>query len=135
MALRKVLLASSVTPADNMASFTNVTGSRLHIRKSHLFSKPRGTLVALSNYFVELAERSTFVGLTNDSRALIDLIGMGIGDSVAFGLGVWNMASSKQAYNRGDLVLDSDESLFMNGSNTVGTQVANSGCNLFYETG
>lgn len=133
MPLRKVLLFASGLPTNNMASFTNVTADRLHIRKEKLSMMIAETIVALDRATVELSERSTAVLATNDSRDLIDWVHQIVGDGTGAGLAPNNHASSVLTFNRGDLVLDTDDSLFMNGINKIGNPSIEANCNLFYE--
>ncbi len=136
MPLRKVLLFATGTTifANNMASFTNVTNERMHCRKHKLMMQIVETVVALDRASVEFAERSTAVGATNDSRALIDYLHQLVGDATGAGLATVNMAQSVMSWNRGDLVLDTDESWFLNGINKNGDPTGDAGLLIFYET-
>lgn len=133
MPLRKVMLFFAGTPNNNNASFTNVTAKRLHIRKTKLTLMITETVVALDRMVLELAERSTAVSATNDSRSVIDWVQQIVGDSTGAGLAPRNYASSVLSFNRGDLVLDTDEALFMNSINKQGLPTFEGNANLFYE--
>lgn len=133
MPLRKVNLAVNAAPSNNMASFTNVTARRLHIRKTVGTGNLQATVTALDHAILELAEQSTAVSSTNDSRALIDTMRFIVGDSTAYGLGLQPTQRAVLAFNRNDLVLDTDESLFVNGTDVVGTATIRANWNLFYE--
>lgn len=133
MPLRKVNLAVNATPSNNMASFTNVTAKRLHIRKTIGSANFAATVVALDHATLELAERSTTISGVNDSRALIDIVRLIVGDATGYGLGLQPIPRAVLAFNRGDLVLDTDESLFVNGNDVTGGGTIRGNWNLFYE--
>lgn len=133
MPLRKVNLAFNATPSNNMASFTNVTARRLHIRKSIGTCIMGPTLVALESATIELAERSTTVADVNDSRALIDVMRLVAGDATGYGLAVQPQQRAVLAFNRNDWVLDTDESTFVNGNDINGAPPLRGNWNLFYE--
>lgn len=130
MPLRKVLLFSTAQNAA-AASFTNVTARRLHIRKAqgYMASSVADSLGETNTS--SLDEARTNQSTTNDSRAHI----ASVGAAVIGGTGavVMQPASVIINFNRGDLVLDTDEAIFMNNSATVGAATPNTSWNLFYE--
>ncbi len=133
MPLRKVNLFVSTTPSANLASFTNVTARRLHIRKTKLVLQIIATFVAFDGIVLELAESAADQSSITDSRSLLDLVSTFIGDATGAGLSQNNAAQSQMAYNRGDLVLDPDESLFMNAIDVAGSPTARMNALIYYE--
>ncbi len=130
MPLRKVLLYATGTPSNNMASFTNVTARRLSIRKHKLALQLIAARVATDEATLELAEARTVQASLNDSRSLIDFVNQIIGASDTAG---GNHASSVMSWNRGDFVLDTDDGIFMNGTDEAGAPTIRGRCNIFYE--
>lgn len=131
MPLRKALLFSS-TQQNNAASFTNLTNSRLHIRKLDLNTRGSSTAGALGDAaFCSIDEVPVAQAGTNDSRSHI----MGIGAQVIGGTGAIeaNGGSKVLSFNRNDLVLDPDEAIFMNIENISGAMDMGYLLNVWYE--
>lgn len=90
-------------------------------------------MVALDSAVLELAEQSTAQANTNDARGLLDCIRMAIGDGTNAGLITNPQHRAVLAYNRNDLVMDTDDSLFINGIDVNGAPNITGGWNLYYE--
>lgn len=128
MSLRKVnIVSTSLT--NNAGSFTNVTDKRLHIRKVILTMTTTGTLVAADDWSASVDEQPTLQFNVTDSRSHI------LGGRVKVPTGASGKINLERtlSFNRGDLVLDTDEALFLNTSDIVGAPGINAAVNLFYE--
>lgn len=127
--LRKVVLSSS-TLSDNAASFTNVTGERLHARKIH--GTAHSTAVgAIGDAAVSsLDEVPTAQFSVDDSRAHI-------GHAIISGFEASGSGTSTtpfyMEFDRGDLFLDPDESWFVNNFDETGAPPVDTNWNIWYE--
>jgi len=130
MALRKVLLNSG-SEADNAASFVNQTARRLHIRKIVLRIEDSGASSIGEASGLSLDEVPVRQSNINDSRSHIggQIFTVEGGTGAVAGKGTQLVLS----FNRNDLVLDSDEALFMNTFTVVGPPVVSYSTNIWYE--
>lgn len=131
--LRKVVLSSSALQ-NNAVSFTNQTARRMHIRKSSLaFSMEAGAAIALGDSaLASLDEVPVIQAQVNDSRSHIQQASaQGSGGTGAIAA---TFESSVLTFNRNDLVLDPDESIFLNLLDIVGAMPVTASANLWYET-
>lgn len=131
MPLRKALLSSS-SLQNNAASFTNLTNDRLHIRKLDLSTKSSGTAAVLGDAAgCSIDEVPVFQSSTNDSRSHI----MAVSSQVIGGTGAIesNTPARVLSFNRGDLVLDPDESIFMNTEDISGAMSVRFNLNIWYD--
>ncbi len=133
MVLRKANVSVSGTPTSNMGSFVNVTARRLHIRKLDLSFIISATVVALDQMALGVDEVPVAQQGTNDSRSHIMAVRGIVGDATGAGLAQVNGASKILSFNRGDLVLDPDEALFLNAANIVGDPTFDGNLNIWYE--
>lgn len=133
MPLRKAKLYATGTPADNMASFVNVTSKRLHLMKLVQTARMLATIVALDSMKVSIDEVPVAQANTNDSRSHIMEVDQQIGDATGAGLAPTNAAKAVLSFNRNDLVLDSDEAIFMNGIDVAGAATIEAGLNVWYD--
>ncbi len=128
--LRKVNIGGSAL-SDNVASFTNSTGVRLHIKKIH------GTAIGTTSSAIgdkavsSLDEVPVSQDTTNDSRAHI-------GTAVAANVGGTGSLGSTSTpfymeFDRNDLFLDPDESLFVNNRDIQGAMPFDANWNIWYE--
>jgi len=127
MSLRKVnIVATALT--DKAASFTNVTSQKLHIRKIVLSGNTVGTITSADDWIASIDEESTTQFGQNDSRSHV------IGGRVKAGsTGADADLSKLISFNRGDLVLDTDEALFLNLTDVAGTPSVSVSVNVWYE--
>lgn len=131
MPLRKVHLHSQSLAA-NAASFTNVTARRLHILIIDQQAFPSSTALALGDAAVASIDEIPVNQInSSDSRSHIS----GVSVSVPGGTGAIEgiYTRSVTVLNRGDLVLDPDESLFMNTLDKIGAPVVEWTCNFWYD--
>lgn len=126
MPLRKAVMAGSAL-IDNVASFVNVTNKRLHIRKLVQTLHIRGTVVAGDEVRASIDEVPVNQMFTNDSRS--HLMGLQVKVDTALN----NSQQQILSFNRGDLVLDPDEAIFLNNNDLNGAPTISSGCNIYYE--
>ncbi len=133
MPLRKVLVRVAGQGSNNMGSFTNVTSKRLHMIMLDLNFRIIATIVALDNAAMSVDEVTTAQRNTNDSRAHIMGLAQIVGDATGAGLATTNPAMKILRFNRNELVLDRDESLFMNGQDVVGGATFESWLNIWYD--
>lgn len=129
--LRKALIVAS-SLVDNAGSFTNQTARRLHIRKIVLSILPSQAVVLGDMMTASLDEIPISQFELDDSRTHI----AGAVAQATGGTGAVAFTSNGAviSFNRNDLVLDSDESLFLNLSDIVGAMPVNVSANLWYET-
>lgn len=130
MALRKVLISTEAL-TNNAGSFTNVTNDRYHIRKIIGRIMPNGVLVIADDAHSSLDELNTTQRNQNDSRAhiaTVQLVVMG-------GTGTIRQAGQTivLSFGRNDLVLDADESFFVNNEDANGAPAIRANWNLWYE--
>lgn len=125
--LRKVLLRTAAE-TDNAASFVNESGDDLHIRKI-VMDTAQATVANGDEYSASIDEVPTTQAGTNDSRAHVLHCA-----SQAEGT-VGNFSPNARAqisFERGQLVLEPDEALFLNIAVT-GTGTGSTRCNIWYE--
>lgn len=133
MALRKVLLfTQSLT--DNAVKFTNVSDGRMHIRKIVGKMVISGAAVAGDRAHSSLDEVPTRQSATNDSRAHIASLDVQVAEqSTAVGhIGVQNDRLI-MSLGRNDLVIDQDESIYVNNFDGGGTPAVENSWNLWFE--
>lgn len=131
MPLRKANMSSSAL-TDNAASFTNVTAAKLHVRIIDLHSSGESSPGSIGDAAsASVDEVPTTQSAVNDSRSHI----IGITAGVAGGTGAIEATypSKVLAFNRGDLVLDPDEALFLNLTDNSGALDITFSCNIWYE--
>lgn len=131
MPLRKVLLTTG-SESDNAASFVNQTAKRLHIRKIILAIQATAASTIGEIGGASLDEVPVRQDTTNDSRSHIGSVmyevGGGTGAAAATAQGQLVLS-----FNRGDLVLDPDEALFLNTFSIVGPPAVSYKANIYYE--
>jgi len=132
MPLRKANIAIVGLLTDNMGSFVNVTAKRLHIRKLDLSGLILATIVTLDQMALSVDEVPVTQQNVNDSRSHIMGIRGVIGDATGAGLAQTGDKTKILSFNRGDLVLDPDEAIFVNGAH-VGDPTVNINLNIWYE--
>lgn len=130
MPLRKALLSATVLQ-DNSASFTNLTNDRLHIRKV--------VMKALSGVATQIGDAASASldevpvdqSIVNDSRSHIaSVLAVNTGGTGAL---ISDGDGQTLSFNRGDLVLDPDEALFLNLNDIVGAPPVRFNANFWYE--
>lgn len=130
MPLRKVLIATTGVAA-NAGSFTNVTADNIDIRKviGKMWSTTAETIGEIN--LSSLDENSTNQSTQNDSRSHIATMVIAVDGGTA---SVTAKPDAVQlAFNRNDLILRTDESMFVNNSQVVGGMTPQTTWNLFYE--
>ena len=131
--LRKALLRAT-TLQDNADAFTNLTGETLHIRKFVLTQEISGTLVAADRCAASLDEVPEYQGDNADSRAHLAMVKCAVGNVSTNGMLGANLKDRVvMIFERGQLTLDPDESLWLNTIDHVGAPTVVSWCNIFYE--
>lgn len=131
MPLRKALVSSS-SLQDNAASFVNVTAKQLNIRKLDLKSLSESTAAALGDSArCSIDEVPADQSSLNDSRSHI----MSLDVAPIGGTGAVEVLQQQKvlSFNRGDLVLDPDDAIFMNIVNIVGSLDVGFALNIWYE--
>lgn len=127
--LRKALVAAA-TLQNNAGSFLNLTNDKLHIRRIQAKLRVRGTIVALDEATLSIDEEPVAGHATNDSRAHLLDVKVKIGDVGSFGN---NQAQDIIFFERGELVLDSDDAIFMNTVDDGGAPTVLATMNIYYE--
>lgn len=131
MALRKAMVSSSAL-TDNASSFTNETSSRLSVRKVVGRALPESTALVLGDEWIaSLDEIPIAQHSTNDSRSHIAAISASATGGTGAVSATFN--NSTLSFNRGDLVLDPDEALFLNISDVVGAADITASFNIWYD--
>jgi len=131
MALRKVVLSSS-THTDNAVSFSNQTSRKLFVRKvvgRIIPSSSAGVLGESVNYSLdEIPVRQSAV---NNSRLHIATMSA----TVAGGTGSIALIADQVnlTFQRDDLMIDKDESLFANAADLAGTLASACSWNIWYQ--
>lgn len=134
--LRKaVLVVLGQVPANNMVTFTNTTDKRLHLRKLDLTLNTTGA-VAGDEMSISIDEVPIAQMFVNDSRSHI----MGVTQSTSTDIGTaaasltnQNAAQKVLSFQRDDLVLDVDESVYLNGVDSSGAPTFDGTLNIWYE--
>lgn len=131
LALRKVQIATA-NLNDNAGSFTNLTSDRLHIRKMTLRVNNTSTNSVIGDIVTasvdEIPVSQDFV---NDSRSHI--MGVEMAADGATGSIKMRPARAHMEFNKNDLVLETDEAIFLNTTDIVGTPTVRTKLNMFYE--
>jgi len=117
---------------DNAASFVNVTADRLHIRELDLRTSIESTAGVVGDAArCSIDEIPVSQMTVDDSRSHI----MGLTSNVQGGTGAVEATAPTQTkfFDRGDLVLDPDEAIFMNLADVSGALDVGFTLNIWYE--
>jgi len=93
----------------------------------------RATVVALDAATLSLDEVPVSQYRVNDSRSHIMGTAAKVGDATGAGLAQTGPSSKVASFNRGDLVLDPDEAVFLNSVDIAGGPSINGDVNIWYE--
>ncbi len=128
--LRKALMVTT-TLANNAASFVNETNEDLHIRKIEGNIWFSGTSVVGDISQSSLDESPVAQNSIDDSRSHIAQVTAVVNG----GTGAINGVPGQKvlSFNRGDLVLEPDEALFVNTVDVAGAAPTGSNWNIFYQ--
>jgi len=132
--LRKALISSTLLQ-DNAGSFVNVTAKDLHIRKLKLSLRQGGAIVRGDAYEASVDEVPAIQATVNDSRAHIQhgLIQASEQVGADGGTGLYGPQKDTMTFERGQLVLEPDEALFLNTSDLGGAPTVITKLNIWYE--